>query len=787
MKKVFTLLFIIGVVLQSQAQTVWDVIVNSPDHNTLETAVLQAGLDGPLSTEASLTVFAPTDAAFDALPSGALAALLADNDALTDVLLYHVAAGTVLSGDLSDGQMITTLQGQDVTVSISGGVMINNAMVTTADVVATNGVVHVIDAVLLPPAIVNQTITDIVNASPDHTTLAAALNVSGLDGALSAAGTYTLFAPTDAAFDALPAGVLDGLLNDPSGALTDVLLYHALGSVVMSTDLMDGMMAMTLQGQDITVTIDNGSVFINNAMVTLADIPATNGVVHVIDAVLVPSMPTNSIYDYVSNSADHTTLLAAIDAAGLGETLSGGSYTLFAPTNAAFDALPAGTLDALLADPSGFLTEILFYHVLDGVVLSSDLSDGMMATTLQGQDITVTISNGMVFINDAMVTVADVMVDNGVIHVIDAVLIPQEITTTTVFDIIQNSADHNTLEAAIVAAGLDADLSTAGPFTVFAPTDAAFAALPAGVIDALLADPAGELTDILLYHVVGGTVLSGDLQEGMVMTLNGLSVNISFSGSDIFVNDAMVTIADLTADNGVVHVIDAVLIPTEPNPATVADIIMNSEDHNTLEAALNAASLMDALMGDGPFTVFAPTDAAFAALPAGVIDALLADPAGELTDILLYHVVGDTYMSTDLSDGQVLATLSTPYNLEITIDGGNVIINNSAMVTVADLVADNGVVHVIDAVLLLPASVAEVSELGLEIYPNPAENMLNINLKNSSSKVIYQIIDMTGGLIEQNNLTAVSNQINVDNLAAGIYTIRVIDGNNVSVSNFIKK
>ncbi|MEZ4799233.1 MAG: fasciclin domain-containing protein [Flavobacteriales bacterium] len=566
-----------------------------------------------------------------------------------------------------------------------------------------------------------------------------------------------------------------------------MLLYHVLGSTEISSELLDGITLTTLQGQDVNISVNNGDIYVNNALITVQDLMATNGVVHVIDAVLLPDMPSNSIYAYISASADHSTLLAAIDAAGLGETLSGGSYTMFAPTNAAFDALPAGTLDALLADPNGFLTEILFYHVLNGVVMSGDLSNGMMVATLQGQEITVTISNGDVFINDAMVTMADIMVDNGVIHVIDAVLIPEQVTSNTVFDIIQNSADHNTLETAIVAAGLDADLSTAGPFTVFAPTDAAFDALPAGVLDALLADPAGELTNILLYHVVDGTVLSGDLQEGMVMTLNGLSVTISFSGSDIFVNNAMVTIADLTADNGVVHVIDAVLIPTEPNPATVADIIINSEDHTTLEAALDAASLLDDLMADGPFTVFAPTDAAFNALPAGVLDALLADPNGELTDILLYHVVGETYMSTDLSDGQVLATLSTPYNLEISIDAGNVIINNSAMVTVADLVADNGVVHVIDAVLLLPSSVDEVTELGLEIYPNPAENMLNINLKNSSSKVTYQIIDMTGGLIEQSNLTAVSNQINVDNLAAGIYTIRVIDGNNVSVSNFIKK
>ena len=141
-----------------------------------------------------------------------------------------------------------------------------------------------------------------------------------------------------------------------------------------------------------------------------------------------------------------------------------------------------------------------------------------------------------------------------------------------------------------------------------------------------------------------------------------------------------------------------------PTPATVVDIMVNSPAHNILEAAVVAAGLVDALSGEGPFTVFAPTDDAFAALPAGLIDELLADPTGTLTDILTYHVVaGAAAMSTDLSDGQTIATLQGE-EVTISIDGMMVMVND-ATVIVADLVADNGVVHVIDAVLSLPSNV----------------------------------------------------------------------------------
>jgi transforming growth factor-beta-induced protein len=761
--------------------TVVDIIVNSENHNTLEAAVVAANLAGTLSGDGPFTVFAPTDAAFAALPAGTLDALLADPSGdLTQILLYHVVGAKAMSTDLSNGQIIATLQGKSVAVTIKDGkVYINNAQVTVADVVADNGVVHVIDVVLLPSRV---TVADVIINSENHNTLEAAVGAANLGGALSGVGPFTVFAPTDAAFAALPAGTLDALLADPSGDLTQILLYHVVGAKAMSTDLSNGQTIVTLQGKSVTVTINDGKVYINNAQVTVADIVADNGVVHVIDAVLLP--PRVTVADIIINSENHNTLEAAVVAANLGGALSGdGPFTVFAPTDAAFAALPAGTLDALLADPSGDLTQILLYHVVGAKAMSTDLSNGQTIVTLQGKSVTVTINDGKVYINNAQVTVADIVGDNGVVHVIDAVLLPPRVT---VADIIINSENHNTLEAAVVAANLGGALSGDGPFTVFAPTDAAFAALPAGTLDALLADPSGDLTQILLYHVVGAKAMSTDLSNGQtIVTLQGKSVTVTINDGKVYINNAQVTVADIVADNGVVHVIDAVLLPPR---VTVADIIINSENHNTLEAAVVAANLGGALSGDGPFTVFAPTDAAFAALPAGTLDALLADPSGDLTQILLYHVVGAKALSTDLSNGQTIVTLQGE-SVTVSFMDGKVYINN-AQVTVADVVADNGVVHVIDAVLLPQFSTSVRPSLTAKgVVLVKEANKLKINLAASAQTDLnVSIVDLTGREVLSSVLYKGqdSKYLAIDSLPKGIYLVKLGAGNSAVVTKFMK-
>ena len=179
--------------------SVYDIISSSSSHTTLQTAIDLCNLDGTLSGPGPFTVFAPTDNAFNNLPSGTLTALLNDIPALTDILLHHVVGDSVMSGMLSNNQTVTTLLGTDVIVTINsnGDVYIDNAMVTLVDLVGDNGVVHVIDAVLIPNTNSNS-VYDIISSSPSHTTLNTAINVCSLDGTLSGPGPFTVFAPTDA-------------------------------------------------------------------------------------------------------------------------------------------------------------------------------------------------------------------------------------------------------------------------------------------------------------------------------------------------------------------------------------------------------------------------------------------------------------------------------------------------------------------------------------------------------------------------------------------------------------
>ena len=564
----------------AQNNSVYDIVSGSSDHTTLKVAIDACSLDGVLSAAGPFTLFAPTDAAFNALPTGTVTALLNDLPLLTQILQHHVVGDSVMSGMLSNNQVVTTLLGTDVIVTIdTTGVYIDGVMVTVADIIADNGVVHVLGGVLVPtfgctdPIATNydataqvddgsciypsNSIYDIVSNSSDHAILKLAIDTCLLDGVLSGVGPFTLFAPTDAAFLALPSGTIPALLNDLN-LLTQILEHHVVGDSVMSGMLSNNQIVTTLLGTDVTVTINSMGVFIDNAMVTVADVIADNGVVHVIDAVLIPTGFT--VYDVVANSVDHAILKVAIDTCGLDGYLSGaGPFTLFAPTDAAFLALPSGTITALLNDLP-LLTDILKHHVLGDSVMSGMLSNNQIVTTLLGTDVTVTINSMGVFIDNAMVTVADIIADNGVVHVIDAVLIPAS-PLTTVYDVVANSTNHTTLKAAIDACGLDGYLSGAGPFTLFAPTDAAFNALPAGTVTALLND-LPQLTDILKHHVVGATVLSGSLTNNQIVTtLLGTDVTVTINSMGVFIDNAMVTVADIVADNGVVHVIDAVLIP----------------------------------------------------------------------------------------------------------------------------------------------------------------------------------------------------------------------------------
>lgn len=439
------------------------------------------------------------------------------------------------------------------------------------------------------------TIFEIVEGSEVHTTLETALIESGLNGVTSDPEVdLTLFAPTDAAFDGLPDGVLTSLLDDPTGALANVLLYHVVAGTALSTDLSDGQEVLTLQGETVTVGIDAGIITINGAEVTIADIPAENGVVHVIDAVLVPELCTvfvggpygdfNTSFGGAPLAQDGIcpfNVLTAFESwasegyvvdncvAGTTYTfgLSGGATGAWDP---AFIVVDATTGEVIASETEGL--SITWECPADGEYIWIIQEEGFCG----GQSDNTGTNNGFPYMTcESAVTITDIVVSSDI---------------------------HTTLETAVIEAELDGILAGEGPFTVFAPTDAAFDLLPDGLLDDLLGDPFGDLTTVLTHHVANGIAYSTDLSDGQsVPTLQGEDVTVGIDGAGVVTITsatgvvAEVIVANLIASNGVVHVIDAVLIPTlssVDNLSSVDDLSVFPNPTNnqfTVDIELNAS------------------------------------------------------------------------------------------------------------------------------------------------------------------------------------------------------
>jgi len=413
-----------------------------------------------------------------------------------------------------------------------------------------------------------------------------------------------------------------------------------------------------------------------------------------------PTPAPKTIVDVAVADGRFTTLVAAVTAAGLAETLSGeGPFTVFAPTDDAFAKLPAGTLDELLKpENKQALTDILLYHVVAGSIKAADVASLSEAETVLGEKVSVKVEDGNVFINDAEVVITDVEASNGVIHVIDSVILPPaDEEAMDIVDTAMADGRFTTLVAAVEAAGLVETLKGEGPFTVFAPTDEAFAKLPAGTLDELLKPESKQaLTDILLYHVMAGKVMAADVSDGLIAdSALGTSLFFKLDMGNAYVNEAQIVITDINTSNGVIHVIDTVILPKDIVDAAIFN------KFETLAAALQAAELVETLKGEGPFTVFAPTDDAFAALPAGTLDSLLLPENKQtLTNILLYHVVSGKVLAEDVTMLESADTVSGQ-PVMIKVEDGKVFVNE-AQVVLTDIKTTNGVIHVINAVLLPP-------------------------------------------------------------------------------------
>ena len=652
---------------------------NDPDGRF--TTLLAAIGDGPLShlltQPGPYTLLAPTNdafaAAFESMGMTQEEALASPE--LGDILAYHVVPGKYFFRDLISGpSLLTALASQRVTFAlIDGNLTANGSVVSDPDNPASNGVMHAIDSVLLPPdmmaamqaaapeptveatpeaaevAGVPAELPDLVTLlenDPDgqFTTFVAAIEASNLRGYIASHGPYTLIAPTNDAFAAAldTLGMTqDDLLADRH-ALSQIVLYHFIPGEYYFRNLLNGATVDTLlRGQSVTFALTDGFLTVEGATLGDVDNRASNGVMHVSDTVLLPpdlraapaeatpeptAVPTTEptaaptaaptpeatvvagnpaelpdLVTLLENDPDgrFTTLVAAIDAAGLRRNLNvGGPFTLLAPTNDAFTALfetLGMTQDQAFANPS-VLTQVLLYHAIPGEYFFRNLITGpTVPTLLQGESLTFALTDGFITVEGASITDPDNRASNGVVHALDTVLLPPamralleatpeptaeptpEVTPAptevaaperpTLIGLLENDPDgrFTTLVAAIDAAGLRESLDAGGSFTLLAPSNDAFTALldQAGMTaDDLLAQP-DTLRDLLYAHVIQGAYFFRNLISGPTLdtTLDGAPVAFALTDGFLTANGATISDTDNPASNGVMHVLDSVIVP----------------------------------------------------------------------------------------------------------------------------------------------------------------------------------------------------------------------------------
>lgn len=690
-----------------------------------------AAADGNLPAALSggpFTVFAPTNDAFAAFLSANGFNSLSDvpTDVLTQILLNHVIQGELRASDLSTsyGKTMaveaTTGENLSIFIDTSAGVTLNGVSdVTTADIEASNGVIHIVDTVIGLP-----TVVDFALADQTFSTLVSALTRSDLTfdfvGTLSTpAGTapapFTVFAPTNDAFgDLLTELGASGLSDIDEPTLKATLNLHAIaGANVRSSALTDNMTISTLGG-DVTGNVSGGATItdVNGRVsnIVVVDVQAANGVIHVIDKVILPQQP--SIAGIAIDTPELSILVDALSRAGLVQTMSyPGDYTVFAPTNTAFMSFLSANGFASLDDvPVDVLTQVLLNHVVSGGMMSTELTTTYVNTlaTKAGSDLNLSMfvdtSSGVTLNGVSNVSTPNIEATNGIIHIVDAV-----IGLPTIVDHAVANPNFSSLVGALTSYGTTFTdlLSTAGDFTVFAPDNTAFGAFT---------NPnSNSLDQILSNHViVGATAMSSDLENMYVntaATFNGTMDNLSMyinTDSGVTINGISdVTAADVVASNGVIHAVDTVI-----DLPTVVDFALADPTFSTLVAALTRNDLTFDYVGTlstnigtspAPFTVFAPTNDAFGSL----LTELGASGLGDITEPVLkatldHHAVAAANVrAEDLTDNMTVGTLGGDITANVsegaTLTDANGRVSNIVKVNVQ---AANGVIHVIDKVVL---------------------------------------------------------------------------------------
>ncbi|GAA6067314.1 transforming growth factor-beta-induced protein ig-h3, partial [Tachysurus ichikawai] len=514
-----------------------------------ERAKLREEIEGP----GSFTFFAPSNEAWSALPIEILDALVSNvNIELLNALHYHMINKRLTSDDLKHGSSFSSMY-QDFDVHIhhysNGIVTVNCARLVKTDQHATNGIVHVVDRVITA---VTNNIQSFLETEDDLTTLQKAVDDAGLTSVFENQGSYTVFAPTNEAFEKIPPEMMNRILNDPV-ALKDLLNYHILKTMHCAESILAGTPLETLQGTVLEVGCEDDKMTLNGkAIVTSTDKLGTNGVVHYINELLIPDS-VKTLKELAEGDPQVSTATRLFTDAGLNPQLSGSeAFTLIAPQNDAFKGTVSMTPE---------MRKLMRNHVLKGKLSSKGLYHGQELETLDGTKLRVFVYRNNLCIENACIAAHDKNGRHGTMFIVDKILAPP---MGTVMDVLKADSHFSTLVGNLQRAGMTELLNKKGTYTIFAPTSDAFRAMPTADLNKIMRDPR-ELANLLKYHIGEEFLISGGVTSHTRMKpMSGEKLELGMRNSTLYVNRVQVVDGDMMATNGVVHAINSIIKPLPP-------------------------------------------------------------------------------------------------------------------------------------------------------------------------------------------------------------------------------
>ncbi|XP_078242823.1 periostin isoform X9 [Pogona vitticeps] len=511
---------------------------------------LREEIEGP----GSYTFFAPSNEAWDLLDREIHSGLIENvNIELYNALRNHMVNKRMLTKDLRNGMTLVSMynnQNLHINHYPNGVVTVNCARVIHGNQIATNGVVHVIDRVLTP---VGNTIEDFIEAEDDLSSLRAAAFASGVMDTLGKPGHYTLFAPTNEAFEKLPRGVLERIMGDKV-ASEALMKFHILNTLQCSEAITGGAAFETLEGNTVEIGCDGESLTINGIkMVNRKDIVTSNGVIHLIDEVLIPDSAKQVIELAGPQQATFKDLVSQV---GLAASLKPEEeYTLLAPLNGAFS-------DDTLTMDQRILKLILQNHILKVKVGLNDLYNGQFLETLGGKKLRVFVYRTAVCVENSCMVRGSKEGRNGFIHVFREIIQPAE---KTLHELLRSDKRFSIFLSLVEAADLEEVLSQPGDWTLFVPTNDAFKGLTEQEKQTLINDQ-NALRNILLYHLTRGVFIGNGFEPGVtniLKTIQGGKLYLKVINDTLLVNELKSKESDVMATNGVIHVIDKLLYPAD--------------------------------------------------------------------------------------------------------------------------------------------------------------------------------------------------------------------------------